>query len=62
MAPQSALRSGFAAALVGHPSNNCGGAQGRGTLAGERVGARIARASPEELAQVIEGFSEIVGD
>jgi mRNA interferase MazF len=31
------------------------------TLATERVGRRIARASDEELARVIEGLNEIVG-
>lgn len=31
------------------------------TLAVERIGKRLARASPEELAQVIEGLNEIVG-
>lgn len=31
------------------------------TLAVERVGKRLGRASPEELAQVIEGLNEIVG-
>ncbi|MBM3908671.1 MAG: type II toxin-antitoxin system PemK/MazF family toxin [Gemmatimonadetes bacterium] len=32
------------------------------TLASERVGRRIGRASAEELAQVVEGLFEIVGD
>lgn len=31
------------------------------TLAIERIGKRIGRASPEELAQVVEGLNEIVG-
>ena len=31
------------------------------TLSTERVGKRLARVSPEELARVIEGFNEIVG-
>ena len=31
------------------------------TLAIERIGKKIAQASPEELAQVIEGLNEIVG-
>ena len=31
------------------------------TLAVERIGRRIGRASPEELDQVIDGFNEIVG-
>ena len=31
------------------------------TLAVERIGKRLSRASPEELAQVIEGLNEIVG-
>src|SRR3989475_5915388 len=31
------------------------------TLAAERIGQRLAKASPEELAQVIEGLNEIIG-
>jgi mRNA interferase MazF len=31
------------------------------TLAVERIGKRVARASPEEMSQVIEGLNEIVG-
>lgn len=31
------------------------------TLSVERIGKRIAKASPEELAQVIEGLTEIIG-
>lgn len=31
------------------------------TLAVERIGKKIATATPEELAQVIEGLNEIVG-
>lgn len=31
------------------------------TLAVERIGKRLGRASPEELAQVIEGLNEIMG-
>ena len=31
------------------------------TLAVERVGKRLGRASPEETAQVVEGLNEIVG-
>jgi mRNA interferase MazF len=31
------------------------------TLAAERIGRRIARASDEELARTIEGLNEIVG-
>ena len=31
------------------------------TLAAERIGRRIARASDEELARVIEGLNEILG-
>lgn len=31
------------------------------TLAVERIGKRLGRASPEEMAQVIEGLNEIVG-
>jgi mRNA interferase MazF len=30
------------------------------TLAVERIGQRLARASPEELARVIEGLNEII--
>lgn len=32
------------------------------TLSVERIGARLGRASPEELAQVVEGLNEIIGD
>jgi mRNA interferase MazF len=31
------------------------------TLAVERVGKRLGRASPEELGQVVEGLAEIIG-
>ena len=31
------------------------------TLATERIGKRLGRASPEELAQVMEGLNEILG-
>ena len=31
------------------------------TLAVERIGARLGKVSPEELAQVIEGLNEIIG-
>ena len=31
------------------------------TLAAERLGRRIARISPEETAQVVEGLNEIIG-
>jgi mRNA-degrading endonuclease toxin of MazEF toxin-antitoxin module len=31
------------------------------TLAVERVGKRLGRATPEELAQAIEGLNEIIG-
>ena len=31
------------------------------TLAVERIGKRLGRATPEELAQVIEGLQEIIG-
>jgi mRNA interferase MazF len=31
------------------------------TLSVERIGKKIAQASPEELAQVIEGLNEILG-
>ena len=31
------------------------------TLAPERIGKRLGRASPEELAQVLEGLNEIFG-
>lgn len=31
------------------------------TLAVERIGKRISRATPEEIAQVIEGLNEIIG-
>ena len=32
------------------------------TLSTQRLGRRIARASPEQLARVIEGLSELVGE
>jgi mRNA interferase MazF len=31
------------------------------TLAVERIGSRIGRATPEELIQVVEGLNEIIG-
>jgi mRNA interferase MazF len=31
------------------------------TLAVERIGKRVGRASPEEVAEVIEGLHEIIG-
>jgi len=31
------------------------------TLAAERIGARLSRASPEDIAQIIEGLDEIIG-
>ena len=31
------------------------------TLAAERIGTRLGRASPEQIAQVIEGLNEIIG-
>ena len=31
------------------------------TLSVERIGRRIGRASPEEMAQAVEGLGEIVG-
>jgi mRNA interferase MazF len=31
------------------------------TLAVERLGKRLGRASPEEIAQVVEGLNEIIG-
>jgi mRNA interferase MazF len=31
------------------------------TLAVERIGAKIARASPEELEQIVDGLNEIIG-
>ena len=31
------------------------------TLSVERIGRRLARVSPEELAQVVEGLGEIIG-
>ena len=32
------------------------------TLSTERIGKRLGRASPEELAQVLDGLNEILGD
>ena len=31
------------------------------TLAAERIGSRLGAATPEELAQVVEGLAEIIG-
>lgn len=31
------------------------------TLAAERIGKRLGRASPEEMAQVLDGLNEILG-
>lgn len=31
------------------------------TLAAERIGKRLGRATPEELARVVEGLNEIIG-
>lgn len=31
------------------------------TLAVERIGARLGRAAPEEVTQVVEGLNEIIG-
>ncbi|MBI2891678.1 MAG: type II toxin-antitoxin system PemK/MazF family toxin [Nitrospirae bacterium] len=31
------------------------------TVAAERIGARLKHASPEEIAQVVEGLNEIIG-
>ena len=31
------------------------------TLAAERLGARLGRAAPEEVARVVEGLDEIIG-
>jgi len=32
------------------------------TLASERIGKRIARLAPEEIAHILEGLNEIIGD
>jgi mRNA interferase MazF len=32
------------------------------TLAAERIGALLGEASPEEVARVLEGLNEIIGD
>jgi mRNA interferase MazF len=32
------------------------------TLSVERIGRRIGRAAPEEVARVVEGLNEIIGD
>jgi len=32
------------------------------TLAAERLGKRLGRASPEEIARVVEGLNEIIGE
>lgn len=31
------------------------------TLSVERIGSRLGRASPEEVAQIVEGLNEIIG-
>jgi mRNA interferase MazF len=31
------------------------------TLSNKRIGAQIGRASPEELARIVEGLNEIIG-
>ncbi len=31
------------------------------TLSVDRIGKRLGRATPEELAQVVEGFNDIIG-
>jgi len=31
------------------------------TLAVERIGKRLARVTPEELARIVEGLNEIIG-
>lgn len=32
------------------------------TLATERIGRRVAKASPEQILQAVEGLNEIIGD
>jgi mRNA interferase MazF len=32
------------------------------TLSVERLGGKLGRATPEELSQIVEGLSEIIGD
>lgn len=32
------------------------------TLSVERIGRKLGRASPEEVAQVVEGLNELIGD
>ncbi len=32
------------------------------TLSTQRIGQRLAEASPEELARIVEGLNEIIGD
>ncbi|MCC6611338.1 MAG: type II toxin-antitoxin system PemK/MazF family toxin [Burkholderiales bacterium] len=32
------------------------------TLAAERIGGKLGRASPEEISQVVEGLDEIIGN
>ena len=32
------------------------------TLSVERIGATLGRATPEDLAQIVEGLNELVGD
>ncbi|HTP64067.1 MAG TPA: type II toxin-antitoxin system PemK/MazF family toxin [Geobacteraceae bacterium] len=45
----------------GLPKQSCVKISQIRTLSVERIGKKIAQASPEELAQVIEGLNEILG-
>jgi mRNA interferase MazF len=58
-------RAGFPLTLELHarglPKTSCVKISQIRTLAVERIGKVIARASPEELAHVVEGLNEIIG-
>ncbi len=58
-------RAGFPLTLAlqsrGLPKKSWGKISQIRTLAVERIGPRLGRVSPEELAQVIEGLTEIIG-
>jgi len=58
-------RAGFPLTLELHakglPKKSCVKISQIRTLAVERIGKIIGRASPEEVAQVVEGLNEIIG-
>jgi mRNA interferase MazF len=58
-------RAGFPLTLAlnapGLPARSCVKISQIRTLAVERIGAQLARATPEEMLRVIEGLNEIIG-